>query len=315
MSRFLESVKNCNKLNYNLDCDGICSFLLMKRAFQQLGFGGFTNSDRIILSTNMDSWMDDKTLFIDIFLKSDDVWCIDQHIYLNRNEEDLYQKKVNPHNEIENRCACDVSYYRKYPFASAHFILANLEREGLMNYNLPFDDVIDVISRDGVEITFGDLFLNLDGVLGNYLKYEKNVREWAERLIAHSNGGSNVSRMFEYLFSRKPSDFADKDKTIRGFYEHYGLEDDGGFNSSIPMEDNVRLIENLKRSFNKYICADIESNCVKLYEYVGDRKVTYVNENYVLDDCDTFAYVGKEKLSYTKEIKPTNREFTFNLYI
>ena len=121
--------------------------------------------------------------------------------------------------------------------------------------------------------------------------------------------------MLEYLFSKPPRHFIEKDTAIRKFYMAYGLDDDGGFSASNSIEDNIRLIENLKRSFNKYIDADIDAKCVKLHEYLGDRRVIQINEDAKPIDCDTFAYVGKEKLSYTKEIIPTNREFNFSLFI
>ena len=315
MDKFLQALNECSKVNYNLDGDGICSYLLLKKAFPMIEFGGFTNSDKMILSRNGDDWKEFSTLFIDIFLKDDNLWSLDQHIYLNKCDEDVYSRKINPHGLIEERRASDASYCMKYPFSTAHFILASLERNDLISDELPFEEVIDAMSNGTIKITFGDLFMNLDGVLSNYLKYEKNVREWAPRLIKYSNNGKNTTKMFEYLFSKNPKDFVQTDKIIRGFYMSYGLEDDGGFNPAISMEENIRLIENLKRSFNKYIGATLDSSSVELYEYIGDRKVVQINESSKLVGCDTFAYVGKNKLSYTSDIKQSGNGYNFKIFV
>lgn len=315
MDKFLKSMCECSKVNYNLDCDGICSYLLLKKAFPYVGFGGFTNSDEIILSTNKNDWKDISTLFMDIFLSDDRLWSLDQHIYLKKGAQDNYERKINPNGEIAQIYACDGSYTSKYPFSTAHFVLAALEKNDLFDTELPFNKVIDKMSTDKLEITFGDLFLNLDGVLNNYLKYNENVKLWAKRLVDYSNNGKNTVNMMKYLFSKNPKEFIEKDLAIRVFYAKYGLDVDGGFSPSKSTQENIALTEKLKRSFNKYIGAPIGSSNFKLYEYVGKSELVVVDEEDAMPKCDTFAYVGQNKLSYTNGITNRGKEYEVRLYV
>lgn len=121
----LDVLKN-KKVNINMDSDGILSYLFLKKYEKCYNIGGFNNSFNLILSENNNLWED---AFIDIFSPKKDVVTIDQHI-ISPGEQKFDFCKINPHTIIEHHFAFDNSYFSKYPFSTALFILATLEKEG-----------------------------------------------------------------------------------------------------------------------------------------------------------------------------------------
>ena len=302
------------KLNINLDSDGILSFLFLKLGNIDGGIGGYNNSSDLILSVydNIeDMWRNEA--FIDIYSPKKGVITIDQHIISNG--IGVYDEcKINPHILIEEHRANDVSYFTKYPYSTCMFILAILEREKMITSEL---NLIQPLIRNkmlGDRINLCDMILRADGVLYNSIKYRKNCKEWAEKLIEFSDNGVNTRKILDYLFSMDSKDAEYKFNIISDFYVRNGLEKDGGFNGTKSIEENISIINNFMKAFATYLNIDLKEVKKKFYHFEGERGFFKdVDESLDANNLDTYAFVGKAKLSYTIGFKPSFNFIELNI--
>lgn len=296
---------NHKKYNINLDSDGLLSYLFLKKFGLDVSIGGYNISERYIWSVHdkIDEMWED--IFLDIFSPRKGVTTIDQHIITTNEEQASWfrnNNKINPHLNIECHHAASTSYFTKFPFQTALFVIAMLEREGLKMKNAQYDAVLKKISND---VTFFDIILRADGVLENFVKYKDNVISWAEKLKVYSNNGENTTRIISYLLSLTDDAALAKTKAISDFYIMNGLTKDGGYNNKRSPMENMRIIIRFVKSFQYYLGIDLCFTEKPMYEYAGivERSNSPLSVNcYALD---TYAFVGKERIQYTKDIKST----------
>lgn len=291
-------------LNINLDSDGILSYLFLKIGGLKNGIGGYNNSSDIILSTKNDvdtMWSDS---FVDIFTPKENTLSIDQHIIFDKPMR-FGENKFNPHIQIEEHHANDIkSYTGKYPFSTCMFILAYLEKNKLITWNI---GLLKNIRKTNTllppSINLCDLILRADGVLLNFKKYRKNVEYWNDKLIEYSENGTNIKTILEYALNLTQEECEEKHNIISNFYKNYGLKDDGGYNKKLPIVDNLILINALMKSFALNLEVDLNKKKIDLYVFRANTNVIKVKDNIDLYSLDTYSFVGNNKLSYSKDFK------------
>lgn len=302
----LDVLKN-KKVNINMDSDGILSYLFLKKYEKCYNIGGFNNSFNLILSENNNLWED---AFIDIFSPKKDVVTIDQHI-ISPGEQKFDFCKINPHTIIEHHFAFDNSYFSKYPFSTALFILATLEKEGEFKFGF---NLFEKLYKVGSDINLCDMILRADGVLYNAVKYKNNVINWGEKLINFSSNGENTKKIIEYIINMTDSKAIKKYETINNFYEEYGLTKDGGYNKERDLKENLKLISNLLKSFSNFMEIETTKNEKTFFIYEGESHVTSDLSNINLDEIDTYAFIRKNAISYTKNITKTENNIKTEIF-
>lgn len=182
----------------NTDLDGLISGMLLQK-FLNWKVVGFSHcngkpDDELWLygsKTDLSNYV-----FVDLPVCVDELTIIDQHFILfdqssferfNRNNN-----KLNP-NVIRERFFKNASgsndYTKKYPFGTAHFILAVLEYLKIIPADFRFDFIKNLGSFD-----LADLILRADRVIGNTVQYTPNCIDWANWIM--SIGGANTKNLF-----------------------------------------------------------------------------------------------------------------------
>lgn len=289
-------------VNINMDSDGILSYLFLKLGGFKGKVSGYSNSKDLILSVfgSVDDMFGDN--YVDIFMPRSGTLTVDQHVISAEYARPGFgNEKINPHLMIEDRLANSGTYYEKFPFSTCMFILAMLEREGIITEKMGLMSEIGGSEHlDPSVINLADMVLRADGVLRNVVDYTQNVVAWSERLIKFSNNGVNTRTLLCRLLSGSMELNAMKFEQISKFYVDYGLTKDGGYSSRKPIGENIRLINLLMKSFANRLGVELEEHEVELNEYRGTKNVT-VSNKFTLDlnTLDTYAFVGRDKLSYT----------------
>lgn len=180
----------------NSDLDGVVSAALLQAAADWRVVGWCDcrgrSSDRLWLDRSLANLQD--VVFVDIHVNGLNVSSLDQHFvaYDERMGESIMNNplKINPNHASISRSRFGIEMYRrKYPFGTAHTVLALIER---LSLNCGFD----LNARlEGVPTAprAGDLLLRCDDTLANTLKYPVNAQEWWTWLT--ELGGSNTRRL------------------------------------------------------------------------------------------------------------------------
>ena len=304
----LDIIKNIPFVNVNMDSDGILSYLFFKKGGAKCKIGGYNNSSDVILSKHdkeEEIWED---MFIDIFTPRKGVYTIDQHIINNSNSSIFDKEKINPNILIEKHIACDNTYYTKYPFSTCLFVLGLLERNEIINTEIN-------LFQDLQTFNLIDLILRADGVLYNFVKYKSNVKHWSDKMVEFSKNGTNTSAIINYLLSLTDEQALNKHNIINDFYIKYGLTCDGGYNKKKTLEKNLSLLNKLLKAFANHLNIETFNENITLYVYKGENGIVENNTDICnLKDFDTYAFVGKKKLSYSKNFKKTKDILGINIY-
>ena len=171
----------------NSDIDGmLCGMVLQK--YYGCRVVGFSNSKECVwISPEVANI--DNPVYIDLFVNRPHVVCIEQHV-ISYNEEHHhrilgYGTKINPNLERNRTFLGDmgVEYKFKYPFATFHYILNLMEREGV-SVDLP--DLSEVRRFNAfnapeliVETNAGHVILRADDALYSTLHaFVDNARDW-----------------------------------------------------------------------------------------------------------------------------------------
>jgi hypothetical protein len=177
----------------NADLDGILSGMLLSQFlhWDVVGFSACagTPDDELWIR---DSHLIDDCVFVDLPVVAGNFAAVDQHYSaLSINDFNTLRSdmlKINP-NILRGRYFSnpDGRYTAKYPFGTVHFVLAILERMGLI------DGKTDTVSlcKDLGGFSSKDLLLRADRVVGNFAGYTANCKDWSAWLIklARSNSG------------------------------------------------------------------------------------------------------------------------------
>ena len=312
----INKLLNQNDVNINMDSDGLLSYLFLKKCGFKGEISGFNNSNDLILSCKEQDelW---NGAFIDIFTPKQNALTVDQHIIMDyQNSHNYGINKINPHLIIEPRFANNPSYYRKYPFSTCIFLLNLFEKYGLIEEDLNLEQIIGDNGLFPCEVKLIDLILRADGIWENFIKYEKNVRDWYEKMITFSNHGKNFKKIFEYLFNLTHEECKTINDAVSEGYIKYGLKKDGGYNFNISRKQNINLLCKLLRAFAKYLNIELREKEVLFNVYKGEMNICESsNFNFIeMNKVDTYAFIGHSKLSFTTNIHITNEKEKLVIY-
>ena len=202
-----ESVKNIftieKKCIINTDLDGLISGMLLQK-FLNWKIVGFScccgkPNDELWLQDNNENIED--CVFVDLPVCVPNIPVIDQHFVLfDRSSIAKYNStnnKLNPNVMRERLFKNDsgsCEYTKKYPFGTAHFILAVLENLGIITKDFVFDFNKKLGSFD-----LADLVLRADRVIGNTYQYTPNCFDWSDWIM--DIGGANTKSLFSLVKS------------------------------------------------------------------------------------------------------------------
>ena len=307
----VEALKRNNKIIINTDIDGIFSALILHQ-YLNCEIAGFCNSADTV-------WIDKSRInsvydgvYIDMFVPRKDVVCIDQHIVAvdesHCREISSLGTKFNPNLDNPRFHLPSSSYYLKYPFGTVHYIIANLEKNGL-NIDLKLDNQINH------NLYFGDLLLRADDTMQTTVcsPYTQNAKEWWNWLKKFSNNGKIISTMSDYLYSLTDTDVAEKKHyTANILKKTFKCESpDGGFknicDANGTINDNVKNYIHFLSKISALNNFDTE---MKLEAKIGKTKRIRLNaqQRQAIRTCDkqifSYAFVKseakEESFSYTK---------------
>jgi hypothetical protein len=207
-------------------------------------------------------------VFIDIYLFPENLKCIDQHIVAVDSEHHKVltgnTNKLNPNLLNERTFLPDNSYYKKYPFGTAHFIIAWLERNGI-NVKLDF------AKRTNKDISSIDLLLRADDAFktSTFSNYTANADEWWEWLKDYSRNGKVTNELFSYIQKfREDKSSADTEKKKNAIAEllqskpFYCDSPDGGFKEGASLGDG--FLKNNVREYFGFIADAVGLECFRL---------------------------------------------------
>ena len=181
----------------NTDLDGLISGMLLQE-FLNWEIVGFSSCCG---KPDDNLWLKDKNIhlkdlvFVDLPVALKNISTIDQHfVAFEKDSIERYNNcgnKINP-NIMRLRFFKNNDYTKKYPFGTAHFILASLEKLNL----LPTDFKIDFYKNLG-GFDLGDLFFRADRVIGNTFLYTPNCFDWCDWMINY--GVTITGRLFNIV--------------------------------------------------------------------------------------------------------------------
>lgn len=238
----IEALKLNKKLIINTDLDGVLSGLILQE-FLGCEIVGFCNSDNKLWLIEEEKSHYKQFTFIDMFVVNKDITCIDQHIISYDEQHSFLLKshgnKINP-NLIRGRFFSSTSsYIKKYPFGTVHFIIAELEKNGLD---------LEKIKLFSAENTLNpiDFFLRADdALLTSVEKYKENAKDWWEWLKNYSCEGKITNKFIDYVYSDINAFELKKEvETLLLAKPFYCKKPDGGFFEILDSEN--RLLPNFK---------------------------------------------------------------------
>ncbi len=181
----------------NTDLDGIFSGLILHNFLNWEIVGFCDSAESIWIDKNRCNNLSD-CIFIDMFVFPEEIKCIDQHIIsvdeehnnlLTQSKNKLNPNLINKRNFLPNQ-----SYYKKYPFGTVHFIIAWLEKNGILVE-------MDLFNNVSIGISLIDLLLRADDTLNTstYSNYTDNAKEWWQWLENFSNEGNMILTLRNYI--------------------------------------------------------------------------------------------------------------------
>ena len=292
----------------NADLDGLLSGMILQEflEWEVVGFSSCCGKpDDELWLYDIEEDIND-CVFVDLPVYFKEYSTIDQHfVAFDKDSIEKYNNdgnKANP-NIIRERVFLDDKgnnqYTMKYPFGTIHFIIAVLEKMGI----IPADYSFNFEKKLG-DFDLADLILRADRVIGNTASYTPNCIDWLSWLV--DLGGTNTRRLFEKvkneLMIRKISEtkveqkmkelgckgidgdcsnlLRSKDYTLLGNYLNY-LSDAIGLNP-IPL-----------KAIN-----DFGKLTGKRYE-VTNKNLNFLKEESMKKNMFSFAFVTMRSLSVT----------------
>lgn len=191
----------------NSDVDGMLCGMVLQKYFD-CRVVGFSNSKEYV-------WLIpeiqdiDEPVYVDLFVARPRVICIEQHIisYNGEHHQQIinYGTKINPNLERNRTFLGDmgVEYKYKYPFATFHYILNLMEREGI-SVELPdLNEIKQFHSYNApnriVETNAGHVILRADDALySTLLAFVDNAHDWWNWLNPYGTYES-ISKLTDFI--------------------------------------------------------------------------------------------------------------------
>ena len=286
----------------NTDLDGLISGMFLQEflGWEIVGFSSCCGkrNDNLWLKEGVSNI--NECVFVDLPVIMNDISIIDQHYvaFNKRNLEDYTnnKNKLNP-NIMRSRFFLNNDYTKKYPFGTAHFILASLEKLNLIPENYVIDFYKEVNNFD-----LADLFLRADRVIGNTYAYTENCIDWSNWMINY--GGFITKQLFdivktEYSTRHQREHFVESKLQALGCA---GL--DGECSNLFRSQEYTKLkvyFAFLSKVFNMKPLPIFEF--VDYNNFVGERfeitNLSRINEILQQPNLFSFAFVSKKILSVT----------------
>lgn len=222
MNEFFTPNKKCI---VNTDLDGIISGMLLQKYlnWEVIGYSSCCGKedDNLWLFSDLED-----CVFIDLPVCLPEYKVIDQHFVAIDN---IQRKNILNPNLIRNKTMRNNQYTQKYPFGTAHFILAVLD--SMMNID------IDLFKQHN-DFDIADLILRADRVIGNTNQYTQNCFDWANWLI--SIGGNLTKTLFEEVknnyLKRKQTEL-----NVERFLQKFKVSKDGDCSNLFKTKDYITL--------------------------------------------------------------------------
>lgn len=292
----------------NTDLDGLISGMLLQQFLNWEVVGYSCCCGR----PNDELWMKDlksdieSCIFVDLPVYVRSISAIDQH-FVAFDESTIsdyksHKNKVNPNiirNRVFNNSKNQCEYTKKYPFGTAHFVLAVLENMGYISeeYAINFSKSLD-------KFDVADLILRADRVIGNTAQYTPNCFDWAKWII--DVGGKNTSILFNSVLNDLTSRKI-KEPFVEEKLKSLGCDGlDGDCSNLFRSKDFLSL-----RNYFNFLSESIELKPITLFDVVplnnlsGRRwnvyygKCDFVKNEAMKDDVFSFAFVNMKVLSMT----------------
>ena len=311
--------KENQKCIINTDIDGLFSGLLLHN-FLNWEIVGFCDSkESIWFDRNRVNKISD-CVFIDIFVFPENLKCIDQHIvsvdHSHFKKISSNANKLNTNLLNERSFLPDASYYKKYPFGTAHFIIAWLERNGL-EVKL---DISKIVTKSILSI---DLLLRADDAFktSTFSNYTENAAEWWDWLLDYSKYGIATNALTSYIENfrteRSKQEMENKKNAIAKLLQSkpfYCDSPDGGFKEGSSIGDGF-LKTNVKEYFN-FIANSVGLKCFNLNfsftQLKGRAARTQLNESQLLQLKDGVSEKNLFSYAFVRSSK-RNHNFSFTL--
>lgn len=227
----------------NTDIDGFLSGMILQ-TYLGCKIVGFSNSKKEVWvePTIMDIY---QPIYIDLFVSRPDVYCVEQHIIAI---DDTHRKnilamgtKINPNLERDKRNFLD-DYYHKYPFATVHYLIARLCKEGI-NVVMPDLDTVTFTANREYQMELGHIILRADDAMFSSLsKYKDNADDWWQWLYETSDNALCIQSFMQFI-ARQSREKAKEQKQNIGLFFTKGLQcdgEDGAFTYITDEEGNLQ---------------------------------------------------------------------------
>ena len=294
-------VKN-QKCIVNSDLDGILSGMFLQE-FLDWEIVGFSSccgkrNDNLWLKEGVSNI--NECVFVDLPVIINDISIIDQHYvaFNKRNLEDYIKNKnkLNP-NIIRSRFFLNNDYTKKYPFGTAHFILASLEKLNLISANYAIDFYKELNNFD-----LADLFLRADRVIGNTYAYTGNCIDWSNWMINY--GGSITKQLFNIVKTEYITR-CQREQIVESKLQSLGCAgSDGECSNLFRLQEQTKLKE-----YFAFLSKVFNMKPLPIFKFVdynnllGERLVitdlSRINEILQQPNLFSFAFVSKKILSVT----------------
>lgn len=282
----------------NADIDGVISGMLLQH-FLNWKVVGYSSCCGL---KDDDLWIEkgndiDDCVFVDLPVILRKYAVIDQH-FVATSENTItsynsHNNKVNPNIMRKRVLTNQDDYKRKYPFGTAHFVLAILENLGIINANY----LIDFNKRIG-KFDLADLILRADRVIGNTKYYTSNCMDWAQWMIRL--GGVNTEILFN-LVQKEYLDRVNTEKEVENKLKELGCKGQDGDCSNLFRDKNYSQLT----QYFIFLSNAMEIPSLPIFDFVSFQKLCGKRVN--IDDLDkigrknifSFAMVKKDLLSLT----------------
>ncbi len=304
--------KSKKKCIINADLDGLLSGMILQEflGWDIVGFSSCCGK------SNDELWLFDKEedisecVFVDLPVYLKEYSTIDQHfIAFDKETIEKYNNdsnKLNP-NIIRERVFLDKNgknqYIMKYPFGTIHFIIAVLEKIGIINDSYSFN-----FEKELEEFDLADLILRADRVIGNTVSYTQNCNDWLSWLI--DLGGSNTKRLFDKVKSELTTRMI-SEKKVEDKLKKLGCKGTDGDCSNLLRDKNYNLLNNY---FN-YLAKSLEMKPIPLKAIndfgkltgkkyvVTNKNINFLKKETMKKNVFSFAFIKMTFLSVTYIVK------------
>ena len=286
----------------NTDLDGLISGMFLQEflGWEVVGFSSCCGkrNDNLWLKEGVNNI--NECVFVDLPVTIKDICIIDQHYvaFSKKNVEDYTKNKnkLNP-NIMRSRFFLNNDYTRKYPFGTAHFILASLEKMNLIpeNYAIHFYKQLN-------NFDLADLFLRADRVIGNTYAYTENCIDWSNWMI---NYGGTITKQLFNIVKTEYSTRYQREQFVESTLRQFGCAGlDGECSNLFRLQQQAKLkiyFDFLSKAFNMKAIPIF--NFVDYNNFEGKRlaitNLSIINEILQNPNLFSFAFVSKKILSVT----------------